>query len=468
MTRNGDSYRSILYYWAPELVSQTILLTLPTVIDSLIISQLSSTTIYGAVGVANNFLHTMTKLAESLQVAAIAVIGHYNGAQEYEKAGKSLGDIFWTTTLSGAFFAFILFSFSTQIYEWLNVPHQMAVAGSSFLKLRAIGIVFSFIYLAFIGFMKAVKNTKTPMVIFVCGQIIFIILDYALVLGKFGMPQLKLTGSAIATIVQNALMVSLSVIYILNNEEYKKYFKTVFYKSFSKAGIYKIINLSWQIAIDKTALSFAYIQLGKMIAPMGKYAIASYSIIQMLERLAFLPAIAFANVLTFLVSNNIGAKEPDRARANVKKILKLTSLFVALLLVIICLNPQFFIRVFDNKNKFTDLASEMFPIISLFVVFDFVQLILASALRGAGDVFSVMVIRAFTCFAIFTSIGWWLAGDPIWPLNLFTQGLNIESVSLKFIILYCFFYISNGIMGLFFIARLKTKKWKVSQAIAAN
>jgi Na+-driven multidrug efflux pump len=219
-----------------------------------------------------------------------------------------------------------------------------------------------------------------------------------------------------------------------------------------------ILNLCWQIAIDKTALAFAYIQLQKMIGGLGKYAIASFSVIKDLERLAMLPAIAFATVLTFLVSNSLGAQDPEAARANIKKTLIMAAIFVSTLLIIMCLMPATFVTIFDQKNKFTDLAAKVFPFISLLVVFDFIQLLLAASLRGARDVGYVMLVRAGTCYLFFWPIGWWIAGAPMWPLDLLLPPLNITNETLKFILIYGFFYVNNGLMGLLFLARVKFKK----------
>lgn len=456
MKNRGDSYKDIFGYWWPELISQALLLALPFLLDALIVAQLRSTTTYGALGIANNFLHILTKSAESFQVAAIAVVGKFNGAKNYRQAGNALGNVFWTSLITGSIFASIIFFFSTEIYLWLNVPHRMAVIGAPFLKLRGIVVLLMFIYLALIGFMKGVKNTRTPMMIFIAGQVIFILFDYLLVLGKCGFPQLRLQGSAIASFLQYSIMIILSIAYILFNPHYKKFFPRVFFSLFNKQGALQILNMSWQIAIDKISLSFAYVQLSKMIAPMGKYVIASFSVIKDLERFAFLPAIAFASILTFLVSNRLGAQDPQGARTNVKKILIVSGALVGILLVIICFDPARFIGVFDPKQKFTLFAARIFPIISMLVVFDFVQVTLAAALRGAGDVSAVMLIRVFTCFGIFYPVGWFLASLPI------------DNITLKFALLYGFFYVNNGIMGGLFLLRMKFKKWNSSLASPTN
>ena len=302
MNQKGESYGQLLHYWAPELVTAAVLNTLPMLFDAYIISQLQSTSTYGTLGIVNNFLHMLMKLAESVSVATIALVGRYNGAKEYDRVGKTLGDAFWTTLVIGAIPTILLFSFSTEILIALDVPRHMAILGSPFLKLRSLGVFLLFINLAFLGFMRGVKNTKTPMHIYLVGITIFMIFDYILVLGKIGLPAQGLTGSAIATLIQYSVMLLIAIWYVLKNEEYKIYFSKAFYYFFNKEGAIKIVTLSIPILIDKIALSSAYVRLNQVINPMGKYAIASFALIKDLERLAFLPALKFRLFITKLNS----------------------------------------------------------------------------------------------------------------------------------------------------------------------
>jgi putative MATE family efflux protein len=298
------------------------------------------------------------------------------------------------------------------------------------------------------GFMRGIKNTKIPMAINITGIATFIIFDYILIFGKFGFPALGLNGSSIATIIQYGLMNILIICYILWKPEYKKYFKGLFFGYFSKVRAINLLNLSWPILIDKSSVAISYIWLAKMIAHMGTIAISSFDVIIKLERFAFLPAAAFAQVITFLVSNRLGANDPDGAMSNIKKTLILAAVFLASSLLFLCLNSNNLVSIFDPKNQFTAIAAAALTPISILVVFDFVQIVLAGALRGAGDVKTVMYGRFFacTCFIV--------------PISYIMHLLPIANISLKFTLIYGTFYIGTGIMGLIFLARIKGHKWQ--------
>lgn len=447
MTSKGESYRTILRYWFPELVTSTLIFTLPVLLDLYLISLLDSRSTLGALGNANDILFLITKLSEGIAVAAITVIGTYNGSKEYDKAGAALGDVFWTTIILGLIPCLILLAFPTQILLFLNTPQPMASIGAPYLQLRAFGVFLSFLYLAFFGFMRGVKNTKTPMLIYIIGTLLFIIVDLLLIHGSCGLPACGLIGSGIATIAQYGLMVILCIIHLMRTPEYKQYFRVAFFRMFNPQGAWKIVNLSWPIMIDKAALAYAFVYLRSLINPLGKNAIVSFTLIKQLEQVAILPGIAFATVLTFLVSNSLGAHDLASARSNIRKILTLTGLFVLVLVAAMCINPGFFLSLFDVRNKFAPFAIAVFPAISLFALLDFMQIIYASALRGAGDVMSVMIIRVLCCTMFF------------YPVSILFSWIQLADPHHQFILIYSSIYLTTGLMGLLFYLRLRGKKW---------
>lgn len=450
MMRSGESFKEIFIYWLPEVISSTILFSLTPLIDSYLIAQLGSLSTFGALGMANNFLHTLIKLAESIPVAAIAVMGRHNGAQDFQECGKDLGDVFWTTFIIGFAQFIVIFISASMIFSWLGVPDKMIAIGAPFLRLRSFGVLLIFSSLALIAFMKAVKNTRVPMVIHLIGITVFIFFDYSLILGNFGFPRLGLQGSALATIIQYSLVNILSILYIITNSDYKKYFAQAFFSIFRPGKIMHLLNLSWPIMIDKSTLSISYIWLSKLIAPLGNTGIATYNAVKELERFAFLPAIAFAQIITFLVSNKLGAHDNEGAMANIKKTLILTAIFTTLSLIIMCIFSSFFIGLFDPKCKFTDFAAPALQVISILVIFDFTQLILAGALRGAGDVKTVMWGRFLAAAGFFFPISYLLSYCTYEPLH-------------KFCLIYGSYYVTTGIMGIIFLMRIKNRHWQKTE-----
>lgn len=449
MKGKGDPIRNIvLRYWLPESITQFIFIILPPLLDSYFVASLKSTAMYGSLSAANTILHVLLKVSEAIPVASVAIIGRHNGAGEYEKCGRDLGDTFWTSTFIGLMqFVFIFFA-ASGIYRMLGVPTDMIALGVPFLRLRSLGVFLVFIAAALLYFMRGIKNTRIPMIISLTGIISFITFEGLFVAGWFGFPQLGLYGAAMATIVQYAVMITLAAGYLLINRDYRKYFPTLFIWHFNIWRVLHLLNLSWQIMIDKTVLATSYVWLFKMLAPLGKYAITSFDVIKNLERLAFLPAVAFAQVITFLVSNKLGESDPEGAKANIKKVLIVASVFTGSALFALCIKARYFVSFFDPLGKFTDMAAPALVLVSTLIIFDFIQLILAGSLRGAGDVRTVMLTRVCCCIFFFA------------PFAYLVSKIPIESTTIKFALIYSTFYINTGLIGFIYMKRILGSKWQ--------
>lgn len=447
----GDSYKSIILYWLPEVVSISILLALPAIIDSLIIANLRSVTTFGALGMATTILITLTKLTEAVPVASIAFIGRFNGSGDFEKCGEYFYNTFWITFILGiSQFILILFG-AGSLFRWLDVSEKMTHIGIPFLQLKSLGIILIFSVMVFIGFMRAIKNTYIPMILNIIGIAIFIFFDYVLVLGKFGFAAHGLMGSAIASIIQYSAMIVIALAYLLFNNNYRKYFPNFLKTFFDTKKILQIISLSWPIVIDKSTISLSHLWLAKMMAPMGKHALASLKVIRDLDMFVFVPVLASAQIATFLISNKLGAKDINGAIANIKKLLIITALTFIPALIILTLGSQFFVNSFDPKNKFTNFAVIAFPFINFMAIFDGLQVVLAGALRGAGDVKTVMWGRFCICGLFFGPISWILSK------------MQIQSVITKFILVYSSFFVATAMISFVYIRKLRGNLWKIEE-----
>ncbi len=447
---HGESYGRIVRYFIPEFISAFLLYSLPLFLDAYFISQLAHTPTYATLGATNNLIHFIIKIAEAFSVGTVILCGQLNGAHAYKQAGKSLRDAFWVTMIVGAFFSSCLYFGAYHIYIFYGVPKEIALLGIPFLRVRAISVLFMFMYMALIGFLRGIKNTRAPMYTFIAGSVVFVACDYFLILGKFGFPRLELQGSAIASVMQYAVMFSTAYMYVVSRADYRKYAFNLFEGITQLSYIRELLTLSWPVILDKATMASAYIWLQKMINPMGTCAIASFCVVKDIERFAFLPAIACAQVITFLVSNDFGMQNWLNIKSNIKKVSLMAAVMVFSILMVFYFHIETIIRVFDRKGEFTDLAAQAFPFLSVLVFFDLIQLLLSGALRGAGNVRIVMYVRMLVCFGYFV------------PFSYLLSVTNFQDQSLKFILIYGSFYLGNVLMNIAYITRLRSEQWKVS------
>ena len=162
---SGESYTQIMRYFLPELITNLIIYSLPIFLDAYFISNLRSTPMYSVLGATNNMIHWVIKVAEALSVGTIIMAGIYNGKSDFGGVGRVMRDAFWTTILVGSAFAAFLFFGAHELYTWY-LPEDLVELGVPFLRLKAISVFFMFVFFAFVGFLRGIKNTRATMKLF--------------------------------------------------------------------------------------------------------------------------------------------------------------------------------------------------------------------------------------------------------------------------------------------------------------
>jgi len=444
----GEKYSTLLRYFVPEFITNFLLYAMPFWLDAAFIASLASVNAYATLGVTNSFLHLIIKVAEALSVGTIVLSGQFNGQNSFTNVGRTFRDAFWVTTITGLAFSCALFFGAHTIYTWYGVSEEIIKLGVPFLRLRAVGVLCMFIYLALVGFLRGIKNSRTPMKIFIFGSTLFVFFDYVLIFGKWGFPALGLQGSAIATIIQYGSMMVIALCYVLLSKKTVKYSINLLSALTDISYVKHLISISWPVVLDKAIMAWAYVWLGKMVATMGTDGIAAFCVVKDMERFAFLPALAFAQIITFLVSNDVGTQNWDGIKVNIKKTILLASGMVSVILAFFIYKRAYIINIFDKKGDFTEIAMQAFPLLSIFIVFDLIQLILSGALRGSGNVRIVMIVRFVTCFCYFVPVSYLLSQ---WTFN---------NEAVKLVLLYGSFYLGNALMSIWYIKRLQSEHWK--------
>lgn len=441
----GERYSTIFAYFFPEFITAFLLYSVPFWIEAYWIGLLESTPTYGTLGATSQLIHFIIKVAEACSVGTISMVGRYNGMADFERAGQVLRDAFWSTVIIGGLFSGFLYFGAYWIY-YFYVPVEMIPIGVPYLRMRAVNVFLMFLFLAITGFLRGIKNTKAPMSIFILGLAVLLPVDYALIFGVWGLPRLGLQGCAVASIVQYAAMLLAALWFLVRDHSIKKY--TIDLLDFDVQNMKRLVRVTWPMVLDKASMAFSYIWLCWMMRPLGTAAIATFAVLKDIERFSLVPAIACAQVITFLVSNDYGAQDWQGIKSNIKKVMFMSSCMVFAILLFFSTHASAVIRIFDKTGDFTYLAASALPILSVLVFFDLLQLILSGALRGAANVNIVMMSRLA------------IIGCYFMPMSYLLSRLPIESTLMRIVLVYSSFYIGNALMSVIYINRFRGEAWK--------
>ncbi len=240
---------------------------------------------------------------------------------------------------------------------------------------------------ALASFFSGRGETKIPMWVALAGNIINIVLDYGLIFGKWGLPQLGITGAAWATVIGGASMTLLFGILIFRlRKGYKLHKLAGFYSPvFARLLRFGVPN-GFGFLMD--VMSFTLFTF--MIGNLDVLSLQASNIVMSMQPVVFMAVLGLGMGLQILVSKYQGLQRPDLSVRVVKSACKLGYTYATCVGLVFFCFPQFFIGLFiaPGSPDAALIAAKAVPLvklISFFVVGDATYLIFGEALRGAGD-----------------------------------------------------------------------------------
>ncbi len=153
----------------------------------------------------------------------------------------------------------------------------------------------------------------------------------------------------------------------------------------------------------------SWLALVRIIASFGGTAVAGYTIAMRIAIFALLPSWGLAMAASTLVGQNLGAKEPERARRSVWTIAKYNVLFLGPVGLLFALAPNFLVSFFTSEQATAAQGAECLRIVALgFIAFAF-GMVAVQAFNGAGDTTTPMLVNLASFWFFKIPLAWVLA-----------------------------------------------------------
>ncbi len=278
-----------------------------------------------------------------------------------------------------------------------------------------------------------------------------IVLNYALVFGKWGFPEMGIAGAGWATVIGSwvsPLIFALLYFGPAINREFKTWKNLAFNWSLFKRMIRFGLPSGVHWFLDVAAFTVFVLLVGKL----GPIAHIASNIALSINLIAFMPMIGMGMAAAILVGQYLGREQPEHAEKVGWLALKIGAAYVALIGVTFLLFPGFYANVFEGDAAsasvpFDELMKTtriLLAMLAVWGVADASALILSGALKGAGDTHFVMYFQSAVAW------GFLVAG----------QIIIIEVLELNIYVswLWTLFYVL--ILGVGFFLRFRSGRWK--------
>jgi len=415
--------------------------TMVGLIDDIMVGKIGTTEL-AAVSLGNSFLFIAMSLGIGFSTAITPLVAEADGEGNVAKGKAAFKHgLFLCTVLGTLLFGLILLS--KPLMYHMKQPAEVVALAIPYLEIVAFSLIPMIMFQAFKQFSDGLSQTKYAMWATLLANVINVVLNYLLIYGKFGFPELGIVGAAIGTLISRVVMLIFIWLLLKSREKFKPYITNLNFLIIKKSVIKKILSLGVPSALQmffEVAIFTAGIWLSGVL---GSNAQAANQIALKLSSLTFMVGMGLSVAATIRVGNQKGLQNFKELRRVAFSVFLLTLFIEIIFAGIFVAFHNIFPDLFVNYNNIADLsntmevvktASVLLLIAAVFQISDGIQVVVLGALRGLQDVKTPTVL-------IF--ISYWVVGFPIsYYLGLHTDykssgiwlgllaGLTVSSILL--------------------------------------
>ncbi len=393
---SGSIIRQIILFSLPLMLGNVFQMLYNTV-DSVVVGNYVGKEALAAVGSTTMIVNMLVFFFNGFSVGAGVVIAQRFGARDMDRLHTAIETTMaMTFLLSAAFTAIGVLSVKPML-RLMNTPDDVFEGAVSYLTIYFWGISGLLIYNIGSGILRAVGDTTRPLMFLILTSLLNIALDLLFVLG-FGM---GIEGVAYATILSQLVSALLTLRLLTVTKEI---YKLTWHDLRIDGGVLKrIFAVGLPAGIQSVITSLSNVFVQGYINTFGSSCMAGWSCYNKLDGFIMLPMQSTAMAATTFVSQNIGAKQYDRANRGTRDSILLAVGITGLIAVVLVVFAAPAIGLFTKDASVIEFGVLFMRANTLFLIANAVNHTLAGALRGRGDSRAPMLIM-IGCFVVIRQI----------------------------------------------------------------
>jgi len=359
---------------------------------------------------------------------------------------KKIGPSVWQgiyLSLLAAIVAIIIYPISGWFFNTIGHPPAVRELEISYFKILLFGAPLLVITNATTGFFSGRGKTFVVMWVNFVATAVNILLDYLLIFGKLGLPQMGIRGAGWAT-VTSVFISSVLFFGLMIQPEYNRKFYTLKGWRFNWEIFRRLLKYGVPTGLQFMLEVLAFAIFILMVGHIGTNALAASNITFNINTIAFLPMYGMSIAVSILVGQRLGENKPLSAEKVTWSAFHLSFSYFGLLAIGYFFFPGIFLFPFNLKvhpdqfESIRHLAVLLLKFVAIYSIFDASNMIFSAAVKGAGDtrfVACTSIILSWILMIIPSYIAlYWFKGGLFWLWGFVT----IYIVGLGFIFLWRF------------------------------
>ena len=388
-------------------------------VDNIFLGRLGKTE--QAAGILSNNLYVILlvfSIGMSYVLTPAITDAHVNN-NDKEKASLFKNSLFINMIV--AFFLFAILFFCSPLLNYMQQPEDVVALAIPFFDVLIFSIIPVALFFVCKQYTEGLSNTKAAMYISVIGNILNIVLNYLLIYGKAGLPELGYMGSCWATFFARLFMGIGFLIFVFKHPSVNSFAKYYNEAKIKAQYVWPLFRDGLATALQFTFEVAAFAIAGLIAGVFGKEQIDAHGIALSMAAFTYMFASGIGSATTITVGKYYAQNDFYNLKlavnTSIKSVLVTMSCMASLF---ICFNT-FLPTIFSNDSEIILISSKLLLFAAFFQLFDGTQVVAIGALRGMED-------YKFPTYIAF--VGYWIIALPLCYFFAFTLSFEVYGVWL--------------------------------------
>lgn len=430
---SGSILPKLLLFALPLMLS-SILQLLFNAADVIVVGRFEGENALAAVGSTGALINLIVNVFLGLSVGTNVVVARYIGARDYKGASEAVHTAVAISLAGGVVLALFGFAMARQFLVWMGSPEEVLPLATLYTKIFFLGMPFNMLYNFGASILRAVGDTRRPLVYLAIAGVINVLLNLAFVI-IFGM---GVAGVALATISSQAISAILVLLCLIRSDgaihvDMRKL----------RINLHQVLDLAKigvPAGLQGAFFSLSNVLIQSTINSFGNVVMAGNTVSANIEGFIYASMNSMYQAAITFTSQNMGARKYGRVRKVCVQSIFAVTVIGMILGGIALLGQDFLMGIYSDESEVIAAGRLRMGIIASTYFICGVMDVLSGALRGAGSTILPMVVSllgacAFRIFWIYC----------ILPFNR-TLGMLYLSYPVSWIItaavhLMCYLYV---------------------------
>ena len=333
-------------------------------------------------------------IAFGFSVGSQILIARRNGEGNY----RAVGPIMWQGTAFSfgmAVCLLILMYFSAApLIRLLITSDSIYGATYEFFTWRIWGSLFAFVNVMFRGLYIGITRTKVLTMNAVVMALVNVVLDYALVFGELGLPEMGVRGAALASVIAEASSLLFFLLYTYYKVDLKKYGLNRF-GQFDLSMVLRILRISCFTMVQYFLAMAIWFVFFMALERLGQRQLAVANIVRSVYVVLLIPVQALSTTANTLVSNLIGAGGSSGVVTLLHKISRMSFLIMVVCVGLCVAFPGSILSVYTNEEALlVESVSALYVVCGAMLIASLAN-VYFNGISGTGNTQAALVLEVF-------------------------------------------------------------------------